>query len=99
MPHVRSPQADSDLDDIWYYIAAETGNADIADRVIDRLVQRFLLLGNYPRIGRPREEIRRGLRSFPVGEYVVFYRIEREDVIILRVLHGKRDIERILESE
>ncbi|HKV47425.1 MAG TPA: type II toxin-antitoxin system RelE/ParE family toxin [Candidatus Acidoferrales bacterium] len=98
MPHARSTQADSDLDDIWYYIAAET-SADIADRVIDGIVQRFLLLAKYPRIGRTRDEIRRELRSFPVGEYVVFYRIEREDVIILRVLHGKRDIERILESE
>lgn len=74
MPHVRSPQADSDLDDIWYYIASETRSADIADRVIDGIVQR----SKYPRIGRTRDEIRRGLRSLPVGEYVIFYRIERE---------------------
>ena len=99
MPHVRSPQADSDLDDIWYYIATETGSADVADRVIDGIVQRFLLLAKYPRIGRTRDEIRRGLRSFPVGEYVIFYRIEREDVIVLRVLHGKRDLDRILQTE
>jgi plasmid stabilization system protein ParE len=52
MPHVRSPQADSDLDDIWYYVASETRSADVADRVIDGIVQRFLLLAKYPRIGR-----------------------------------------------
>lgn len=52
MPHVRSPQVDSDLDDIWYYIATETGSADVADRVIDGIVQRFLLLAKYPPCSR-----------------------------------------------
>jgi len=92
MPHVRSPQADSDLDDIWYYIAAEKGNADIADRVIDGgLVQRFLLLANYPRIGRRvRPNFVSDQRSFPLGEFLVFYRLNEEDVIILHVLRGER---------
>lgn len=99
MPHLRSPQADSDLDDIWLYIASESGSVDVADRVIDSIVGRFLLLARYPRIGRSRDELRTGLRSFPVGDYVVFYRISGEYVVILRVLHGRRDIERLLESE
>lgn len=46
---VRSPQADSDLDAIWLYIATQSGNADVADRLVDSIVQRFLLLANYPR--------------------------------------------------
>lgn len=34
-----------------------------------------------------------GYRSFPVGEYVIVYAVEAEDVLILRVAHGRRDIE------
>jgi plasmid stabilization system protein ParE len=36
-----------------------------------------------------------GLRSFPVGEYVIVYRIEDEDVLILHVAHVRRNIEEL----
>jgi hypothetical protein len=48
---------------------------------------------SYPDLGRARDEdLRPGLRTFPVGEYVVLYRVENEDVVILRVLRGGRNI-------
>ena len=94
MGHVRTPQADSDLDDIWYYVATNSGSAEIADRLIDSITGRFLLLATYPNIGRPRgDDLRPGLRSFPVGECVIIYRIQEGDVLILRVLRGARKIE------
>lgn len=99
MGHVCSPQAESDLDDIWFYLVSETGNVDLADRVVDSIASRLFLIANYPRIGRPRDDIRTGLRSLTVGGYVVFYRIDNEDVVILRILHGKRDIARLLEKD
>ena len=93
MGHVRSPQADSDLDSIWYYVASESGSVEIADRLIDSITERFLLPANYPNIGRRRDDdLRPGLRSFPVGEYVI-YRLQDEDVLILRVLRGSRNIQ------
>jgi toxin ParE1/3/4 len=53
-----------------------------------------LLLATYPHVGRRRDEdLLPGLRSFPVGEYVIIYRVEAEDVLILRVIRGSRDIE------
>lgn len=94
MAHFRSPKADSDLDDIWDYIATNSGSFDIADRLIDSITQRFSLIATHPNIGRARDEdLRAGLRSFPAGEYVIVYRIVEEDVRILRVLRGSRDIE------
>jgi len=94
MAHVRSPQADSDLDSIWYYVASESGSVDIADRLIDSITERFFLLANYPNIGRRRDaDLRPGLRSFPVGEYIIIYRLQDEDVLILRVLRGSRNIQ------
>ena len=94
MGHLRTPQADSDLDEIWYYIATKSRSVEIADRLIDSVTDRFFLLASHPNIGRARDEdLRPGLRSFPVGEYVIIYRIQDEDVLILRVLRGSRNIE------
>jgi plasmid stabilization system protein ParE len=36
--------------------------------------------------------LRAGLRSFPVGNYIILYRVEHEDVLVLYVMHGSRDI-------
>jgi len=94
MAHRRSPQADSDLDDIWCYVASKSGSVEVADRLIDSITDRFVLLARYPNMGRARDEdLRSGLRSFPVGKYIIIYRIQDEDVLILRVLRGSRNIE------
>jgi len=94
MAHRISPLAEADLDDIWYYIATQSGSVEAADRLIDSLTRRFLLLANHPYIGRARDEdFGVGTRSFAVGNYVIVYRIEGENVLILRVAQGRRDIE------
>jgi toxin ParE1/3/4 len=93
MAHRRAPSADSDLDDIWYYVAKESGSLDRADSFIASLTERFYLLSGNPYIGRSRDDLRPGLRSFPVLQYVIIYRIEDDDVVILHVFHGSRDIE------
>ncbi|MBZ5570860.1 MAG: type II toxin-antitoxin system RelE/ParE family toxin [Acidobacteriia bacterium] len=92
-----APQAEADLDGLWYYVAKESGSIEIADRLIDSITERFPLLSRNPRLGRRRdEELRPGLRSFPVGEYIILYRIEAEDVLILHVVRGSRDMEALL---
>lgn len=55
MGHRRAPQADSDLDDIWYYFVSKT-SLDIADSFIDSITDRFFLLARHPNIGRARDE-------------------------------------------
>lgn len=94
MAHRRAPQADSDLDDIWHYVATHSGSIEIADRLIESLTDRFFLLAKHPHLGRSRDhDLRPGLRSFPVGNYVILYRIAGADILILRVLRGSRQIE------
>ena len=44
-------------------------------------------------MGRRRDELKKGLRSFPVKKYVVFYFIIDDGVKIARVLHGAQDID------
>ena len=97
MSHRVAPQAEAELDGLWYYVAKESGSIEIADRLIDSITERFLLLARNPRLGRRRdEELRPGLRSFPVGKYIILYRIEAEDVLILHVVRGSRNIEALL---
>jgi toxin ParE1/3/4 len=97
MAHRVAPQAEAELDNIWYYVAKESGSIEIADRLIDSITDRFYLLAHHPHIGRHRDEdLRPGLRSFPVGEYVIIYRVEEKDVLILHVFRGSRDIEALL---
>ncbi len=97
MAHRLSPQAEAELDDIWFYVAKASDSIDIADRLIDSITDRFYLLSRYPHMGRPRDrDLQPGLRSFAVGEYVIIYRVEREDVLILHVMRGSRNIPELL---
>src|SRR5213593_3885384 len=89
-----APQAESDLDDIWYFIANQSSSIEVADRVIDSITARFALLARQPYIGRRRDEdLRPGVRTLVAGDYVIAYRVDGENVLILRVLRGSRDIE------
>ena len=49
-----------------------------------------------PEAGRLRPELRAGLRSFPVGRYLIFYTVNSSDIEIARVIHSARDIEGLL---
>ena len=94
MAHRLAPQAEAALDVIWSYVAEASGSSARADHLIDSIVARFLLLADNPFLGRARDDLRPGLRSFPVGEYVIIYRItDGKDVVILHVVRGSRDIE------
>jgi len=94
MAHRLAPEAETELDDIWYYIAKQSQSVETADRVVDSITDGFFLLSVYPHLGRRRDQdLRPGLRSFPVGEYVIIYRVEAEDVLILHIIRGSRDIE------
>ncbi|MBE9164435.1 MULTISPECIES: type II toxin-antitoxin system RelE/ParE family toxin [Microcoleaceae] len=86
-----SQQAEKDLEDIWIYLGQQDEIA--ADRQLARLLDRFPMLAQFPNMGRQRNELLTGLRSFPVKPYIIFYRILLEKVEIVRVLHQSRDIE------
>ena len=96
MSRIRvSSEAAADLDDIWLYVA-EKSSVALADRQIDAIVGRFALLARMPRLGRPRPEIIPGLLSFPVANYVIYYTAHKPRVVVLRVLHGARDVGQLL---
>ena len=89
MPYRLSALAERDLDEIWSFVA-DGANPTTADRLIDAIVDRFELLAEQPRMGRLRPEFGAGVRSFTMENHVIYYRHEG-DVLIARVLHGRRD--------
>jgi toxin ParE1/3/4 len=90
---VRTPRCDRDLFEIAVYIGRD--NPAAADNLIDTIDEKFSLLAQFPRLGRDRSELADDMRSFPVGNYVIFYRALRDGIIVLRVLHGARNLRRI----
>jgi toxin ParE1/3/4 len=94
---VVRPRASADLAEIWAYIAEDSvKHADKFAAVID---DHFRALARRPHAGRSRPALAPGLRSFPVGQYVIFYVPLPKGVEIVRVLHGARDIESILRED
>jgi toxin ParE1/3/4 len=96
MPVVhRSALSEQDYRDIWRYIAAD--KPDAADRLLLRIDSKLELYAENPGMGTPRDNLALGLRSFPVGNYLVFYRIVSDGIELVRVLHGSRDLRKNLE--
>jgi len=92
-----SRTAHADLDDSWLHIATDSLAA--ADRFVDELIAKFQILATQPGMGRLREELADSLRSFPVGNYVIFYRPIPDGVEVVRVLSGFRDIPNLFTGE
>ena len=90
----RSSQAQRDLVDIWLYIADDSPAA--ADKFLDQIDTICKLLSASPLLGRSREELGRKLRSFPVGDYLIFYRPKRTGIVVVRVLSGYRNLDKLL---
>jgi len=88
--------ARADLDDIWVYVAQE-GSEGAANRLVDAITERFPALLVMPGSGRKRDEVRRGLRSHPAGNYVIYYREMKTGIEIVRVIHGARDVAKAFE--
>ncbi len=98
MPRVtRRPLAQTDILEIWDFIADDSIAA--ADRWVDHLDEQFRLLATQPMMGRARQELAPGVRSFPVGRYVVFYLPLDDGIDVVRVLHGARDIDAMFNPE
>lgn len=83
--------ADEDLQAIFIYTEEEFGT-DQAVKYLVEIEDVFERLVETPELGKQRNEIKKGLRSLPVGAHIIFYRILTNHIRIVRVLHGSRDV-------
>ena len=82
--------AQADLWEIHAYIAKD--NPAAARRIVERLRTQARKLAATPGIGRSRKDLRPDLFSFPVGKHVLFYRPQPGGIVLVRVIHGARDL-------
>lgn len=92
---ITAPAA-SDLREIEKYISQD--NVAAAEKVINKLEEGCLLLGDSPGIGRRRDYLKPKLRTINEGNYLIYYRVKRNTIEVLRILHSSRDTEKILSS-
>ena len=91
MKIIFSEEADLDLLQIHTYLGAQNRTAAVS--LANTFNKKFESLARFPFIGRERSVFARGLRSVVAENYVIFYRIERDQIMIVRVLDGRRDID------
>lgn len=89
---VWSPASETDLLQLWDYLAGQASIA-VADDQVRRIHRACEMLRDWPLSGRGRDALMIGMRSVPVAPYVVFYRVTENAVEVVRVLHGHRDLE------
>jgi plasmid stabilization system protein ParE len=84
--------AEEDLAEILLYIAADCPSA--ANRIATKIEKNLKLLLRNPYLGRlpnDRRLMELGYRYLVVDDYLVFYTIEDQDILVHRILHGARD--------
>jgi len=82
--------ASRDLEAISEYFLESS--VDAGDRFVEAFNQKCQYLARFPYIGKPYPQLRTGLRGILLMDYIVFYHLIGEDVEILRVLSGYRDL-------
>lgn len=85
-------EAVRDLQQIWAYNAERAG-----ERIANDLLRRIhttieMVIADHPRAGRERPELGENLRSFSIVPHIVFYSVEPRRILIVRIVHGYRDI-------
>jgi toxin ParE1/3/4 len=90
---LRRPKFADDLTEAYAYLAENSPTA--ADRLLDAVEATASLIAAFPEIGRRRDELRPGVRSFRVRGFphLVLYRLAEDAIVLLRCLHGARNLE------
>jgi len=91
--YIITSEAERDIDEVLAYIASD--NYDASLLFYNRLVELFEMLGVNPKAGRERPELSEKLRNFPLGNYLIFYRVWTGKIAITRVLHSARDLDEL----
>lgn len=95
MPGYRlRPKALEDIEAIGDFIAA--GNPARAVSFIDELLAVCARIAERPRAFQRRADLARGLRQALHGRYLILFTLEKDGVVIERVLHGARRLEDLL---
>ncbi len=81
--------------EIWEYAARD--NVAAADRIISAIEAATQRIGELPGIGHTRPDVTdKRYRFWRVYSYLLAYRLSDAELTVVRVLHGARDVRRLL---
>ena len=84
------PEAFTDLDDIWEFIAQD--NLDAADRVLQEIYDAIQSLVKAPHQGHRRSDLTsQPLRFWRVYSYLIAYTPDEHPLVVIALLHGRRN--------
>jgi len=95
-PYSLSEETEADIDEIYEFGKDKFGH-DQAIKYLIGLEEHFDKLNANYHIGRTRNDIKNGLYSLPYISHIIFYRILKDKIRIVRVLYGGRDLIRFLD--
>ena len=96
--YVLAPEAALDLVQIWRYIKKQR-SVTVADRVESVIRERIAFLARTPGAGhRSKNLTDETVKFFPVYSYLIVYRPETKPLQVVAILHGHRNVERILKG-
>lgn len=87
-----------EIQEIAAYLAKNYGFLQ-SERFIKKLNSKFSKIVQFPNIGKPRDEILPGSRMLSVDRYLILYVVIGEDIEILRVVSGYRDLSQLFTDE
>jgi len=98
---VITEQARLDMKDLFEYIALTLLEPVIAEKQYSRIEKAVYSLDQMPERFRQYEKepwCSRNLRIMPVDSYLVFYTVDKENLIVtvIRIMYGRRNIEKEL---
>lgn len=94
-----SPEAVDDLKEIKQYIKDELCNEQAAKNTVAKILKKVKMLSDFPESGSSLSAIigfETDYRYLICDNYIAFYRIENKNVLIVRVLYGRRNYMQIL---
>ncbi len=90
-----SNKADEDLAGIYAFSYRRFGETG-ADAYLLALEERFLALAAQPHLGRKADHIRKGYFRYEHASHTIFYKVRKDGITVMRVLHGRMDTEQHL---
>jgi toxin ParE1/3/4 len=94
-PVVLTRAAQRDLREIAIYTLQQWGEEQWAT-YRTALNRALTTIGDNPQIGRSRDDIRVGYRSFAIEQHLILYRVTAKAVVVSRIVHSRKNIRRAL---
>ena len=95
--YIISLPASRDLQQIAEYFATE--NVEAGEKLLQEFNRKCRQLVSFPKMGKQYEDLRPGLRGIPLDGYIIFYQTMNENIEIVRVVSGRRNLESLFEGE